>query len=94
MMVVAVAADVKVCVAPATPEPPEAVVVMVWLAKPLLGATLLNVNAPNPPLLIFVSVSFGAISLLLIVQVASWPATTETVLPTKVPELQLHEPAA
>ena len=90
VMVVVVAAAVKVCAEPATPDPPEAVVVMVWLAKPLLGATLLNVNAPNPPLLIFVSVSFGAISLSLMVHVASWPATTETVLPTKVPELQLH----
>ena len=83
-MVVIVAADVKVCVAPVTPAPPEAVVVMVWLAKPLLAPALLNVNAPNPPLLILVTATVGSL-VFVNVQAMLAPSEVAAAFNTKAP---------
>ena len=87
-MVVAVAAAVKVCVAPETPEPPEAVVVMVWLAKPLLDPALLNVNAPNPPLLILVTATVGSL-VFVNVQAMLAPSAVAAAFNTKAPVAKL-----
>ena len=55
VIVVAVDAAVRICVAPATPVP-EVIVVIVWLDQPFVPV---KVKPPTPPLEIFVRVTVG-----------------------------------
>ena len=69
MIVVAVDAAVRICVAPATPIP-EVIVVIVWLDQPFVPV---KVKPPTPPLEIFVRVTVGSL-VLVNVQAMAEPA--------------------
>ena len=64
------AAVARNCVAPATPTP-EVAVVIVWLDHPLVP---IKVNAPTAPLLTMVIVKLGSL-VFVNVQVIVWPET-------------------
>ena len=82
VMVVAVEAAVRVCAAPATPTP-DVTVVIVWLAKPLLGV-LLKVKGPTPPFETLVTVTVGSLALVK-VQTISLAAAVAVVLSSTDP---------
>lgn len=66
----------------------------------VVGPVAVSVNEPTvegPPLVsvtVFTSVRTGAMSLLLIVQVAVWPMVRARLDPVNVPEVQLQLPGA
>ena len=80
VMSVEVEAAVRVCVAPAT-QTPEVMVVIVWLAQPLVPV---KVKPPTPPFDTFVSVTVGNL-VFVNVQVIAEPAAVAAASRTKAP---------
>ena len=71
-------------------------VIPVIVVAPLTALKVKAETADVPPLslvTVFTSVSFGAMSASLIVQVGLSPATNTRLLPVSVPAEQLHAPA-